>query len=101
MNFKVRTTADSVTAELTGRLEFTDHDRLHEVVALLDRPGLKRFAVDLEGLSFIDSAGLGILLILQEEADHKQIPMVVRRPRDDVKRSIELAKISEMITIEY
>ena len=101
MEFQARNLADAIEARLTGRLEFTDHDRLRDIVALLDGPNLRRFVMDVSGLDFIDSAGLGMILILQEEAEQKNIKLVVRGPRDDVKRSIDLAKIGEIVTIEY
>ncbi len=101
MEFHARNLADAIEVRLTGRLEFTDHDRLRDIVALLDAPNLRRFVVDVSGLDFIDSAGLGMILILQEEAEQKNIKLVVRGPRNDVKRSIDLAKIGEIVSIEY
>lgn len=101
MEFQSRTVADAIEARLKGRLEFTDHDRLRDIVALLDAPEIRRFVVDVSGLDFIDSAGLGMLLILQEEAEQKNVKLVVRGPRNDVKRSIDLAKIGEIVAIEY
>ncbi len=100
MEFQTRQTGDAIEAHLSGRLEFTDHDRLRDIVALLETPKARRFVVDVSRLDFIDSAGLGMILILQEEAEQKNISMVVRGPRDDVKRSIDLAKIGEIVAIE-
>jgi stage II sporulation protein AA (anti-sigma F factor antagonist) len=100
MEFDSHKTADAIEARLRGRLEFTDHDRLRDIVALLDGAKTRRFVVDVSGLEFIDSAGLGMILILQEEAEQKNIQMVVRGPRDSVRRSIDLAKIGEIVTIE-
>lgn len=100
MEFEARTTADAIEAHLRGRMEFTDHDRLRDIVALLDAPAANRFVVDMSELSFIDSAGLGMLLILQEEADQKNVKMIVRGPQGDVRRSLDLAKIAEIITVE-
>lgn len=100
MEFQQRTTPDAVEVRLAGRLEFTDHDLLREVVALLDGGAPRSFIVDLSALEFIDSAGLGMLLILQEEAEQQKMPFIVRGPQGDVKRSIDLARIGEIITIE-
>lgn len=100
MDFRARTTPEAVEAIVTGRLEFTDHDRLRDLVALLDDAAAGRFVLDVSGLEFIDSAGLGMLLILQEEAEEKDIKLIVRGPRNDVKRSMDLAKIGEILTIE-
>ncbi len=100
MDFHPRSTPEALEVSLTGRLEFTDHDKLREIVELLAGAQARRFVIDLSGLEFIDSAGLGMLLILQEEAEQSEVAMVVRGPQGDVKRSIDLAKIGEIVTIE-
>jgi stage II sporulation protein AA (anti-sigma F factor antagonist) len=100
MDFKTTNTGDATEVRLTGRLEFTDHDKLHELVDLLGQTSARRFVLDLSALEFVDSAGLGMLLILQDEAENHEIMVVVRGPAGDVRRSIELARLSEIITIE-
>jgi len=100
MQFQQRSTPDAVEVRLMGRLEYTDHDRLHDIVGLLEITRARGFVVDLAGLDFIDSAGLGMLLILQEEAESRNIKLTVRGAQGDVKRSIDLARIGEIITVE-
>ncbi|WP_448204433.1 STAS domain-containing protein [Azospirillum sp. sgz302134] len=100
MDFVAHQTPDANEVRLSGRLEFTDHDRLPDIVALLDRPGVRRFVLDMGGLDFIDSAGIGMLLILQDEAEQRNVKLVVRGLHGAVKQSIELARISEIITVE-
>lgn len=101
MEFEARQNPEVIEVRLTGRMEFTDHDRLPDIVALLDRPGAGRVVLDVSDLAFIDSAGLGMLLILQEEAEQRNKTLVVRGPRDDVLRSLDLARIGEIVAIEY
>ncbi len=100
MEFQSRSTPDALEARLTGRLEFTDHDRLRDIIAALDDTKARRFVLNLSGLEFIDSAGLGMLLILQEESEQRNVKMIVSGLQGDVKRSIDLAKIGEIVTIE-
>ncbi len=100
MDFSKINTGEETEVRLTGRLEFTDHDRLRDIVELVEHPGTRRFIVALSELEFIDSAGLGMLLILQEEAEQRNVKMIVRGARGDVKRSIDLARLDEIITIE-
>lgn len=100
MDFKTTNTGDATEVRLTGRLEFTDHDKLQDLVNLLGQSSERRFVIDLSALEFIDSAGLGMLLILQEEAETRDIKMVVRGPAGEVKRSIELARLNEIIAVE-
>lgn len=101
MEFTVHFHDQMIEAKLSGRLEFTDHDRLRDIVSIIGDKGSTRFILNLEGLQFIDSAGLGMILILQEEAEQRGVKLVVRRPQGDVRRSIDLAKIGEIVDIEY
>lgn len=100
MEFQSGGTQDGLEVRLTGRLEFTDHDKVPQIVDLLDSYGLRRAVLDVSKLEFIDSAGLGMLLIFQEEAEERNVRLVVRGPTGDVRRSIELAKLNEIISIE-
>lgn len=101
MDFKTTNTGDATEVWLAGRLEFTDHDRLSDIIALVEQSTVRRFVLDLSGLEFIDSAGLGMLLVLQDETESRNIKMIVRGPAGDVRRSIELARLSEIITVEF
>lgn len=100
MQFEQRSTPEMVEVRLKGRLEFTDHDRLHDLLRVMEDARARPFVVDLSELAFIDSAGLGMLLILQEESESRNIRMFVRGAGGDVRHSIELARINEIITLE-
>lgn len=102
MEYRVSETAEALQLALSGRLEFTDHERLTEIVdAILNSRGRHRLVVlDLSELEFIDSAGLGMLLILHEEAETANLRLVVRSARGAVKQSLELAKLGEILSIE-
>lgn len=101
MQYSVRPAADAIEVFLSGRFEFTDHERFRDVAALVASNSGKRFILDLSGLDFIDSAGLGMLLILQEEAERGGMTLSARRAKGDVRRSIELARIDEIVKIEF
>ncbi|AWJ83772.1 anti-anti-sigma factor [Azospirillum sp. TSH58] len=100
MNFQVRRSSETIEVLLSGRLEFTDHDSLPDIVELLNGEGARRFVLDMDGLTFIDSAGIGMLLILQDESEQRNIKLVLRKLQGDVLRSIDLARIGEVVTIE-
>ncbi|CAO3448217.1 hypothetical protein [Azospirillum argentinense] len=100
MNFQVHRSSETIEVLLSGRLEFTDHDSLPDLVDLLNKEGTRRFILDMDGLTFIDSAGIGMLLILQDEAEQRNIKLILRKLQGDVLRSIDLARIGEVVAIE-
>jgi stage II sporulation protein AA (anti-sigma F factor antagonist) len=52
----------------------------------LDDPALERLTVDLSGLSFIDSTGMGVLLRLQGETTARGVELVVVPGPPEVQR---------------
>lgn len=87
--------------KLTGRLEFTDHERLREIVNLIGAEGAAVFTLDLRKLEFIDSAGLGMLLILHDEAEARGVRMTSLIGPGVVRQTVTLARIDDVINIEY
>lgn len=100
MEFEARTTPEEVEIRLKGRFEFTDHERLRDLLAVMEAAPAQQVALNLADLSFIDSAGLGMLLIIQEEAETRKLRLAVRKVHGEVRRSIELARIDAIMSIE-
>ena len=100
MQFRSQTTENATEAFLSGRMEFTDHEKLRDLIGLLDQTPSRRFILDVADLDFIDSAGLGMLLILDEEANERQVSLTVRHPRGNVLRSLTLSRIDDILTVQ-
>jgi anti-sigma B factor antagonist len=58
---------DTVVLSLTGELEFTTADRLRGVAKAMLAHGVSRIIVDLERVTFIDSAGMAALVWLYKQ----------------------------------
>ncbi len=84
---------------LRGRLAFTDHDAFRDIVAQLGQPGPSTCSVNLSGLEAIDSAGLGLLMLVNDAAKENHISVTLRGARDQVKRMLELTMITEVIAV--
>ena len=57
-----RDEGEHTVVEAAGELDLYTAPRLRELLLALDAEGRHRLVVDLEGLSFIDSTGLGVLV---------------------------------------
>ena len=58
----------TVVVAPTGDLDAATVDALHQEVSARRREGAGHIVVDLRGVSFIDSRGLGVLLVLRNDA---------------------------------
>lgn len=96
MEFDIRDTGNEITASLSGQLGFQDNGDFRRLVAGLDDDG-KALVLDLTGLDFIDSAGLGMLLVLKESHERA---VRLRTAPGQVARLLELARFSDFFSIE-
>jgi anti-anti-sigma factor len=83
-----------------GDLTFTDHVSFREVADRLAGSKDKTIVVDVAKLDFIDSAGLGMLLIAREEARKANRVLVLRGATGQVKRMFGLTKFETLFTVE-
>jgi HptB-dependent secretion and biofilm anti anti-sigma factor len=91
---------DDTTVSISGEFTFTDHVAFKAIASrLLERQGTP-IIIDLAKLEFIDSAGLGMLLIVREEADKAHRSLVLRGPCGQVKRMFDVTKFDTLFTVE-
>ena len=82
-----------------GRLTGQDGDGVRDLIAEVKRGADRRCVIDLTGLDFIDSAGIGMLLVVNGEAvaADKAIAMLVAEGQ--VKKVVTLTRISMIIPL--
>lgn len=91
---------DDSRVSISGEFTFIDHAAFKMIATrLLERQG-KPIVIDLARLEFIDSAGLGMLLIVRDEADKAGRNLVLRSPCGQVKRMFDVTKFDTLFTVE-
>ena len=90
---------DGTSVELTGDLDTSSAPHVGDVLhdELARRPGA--LDVSLEGLDFLDSAGLRVLLIVQRSARQDGVELCYQRPRGAVRRTLEFARALDYLGI--
>jgi anti-anti-sigma factor len=63
----------------------------------LAAPGLDRLVIDLGGLDFIDSTGLGVLMRVSEEARSRGVELTIVPGPREVQRVFEVAGLREAL----
>lgn len=100
MKMEIQTTKkeDVLTVSLTGRLDTTTSPKLdEELKKSLD--GIRELTMDLEGLEYISSAGLRILLSTQKTMN-QQGTMRLINVSSMVMDVFEVTGFSDILTIE-
>ena len=99
MQYEVRKSAGITTIGLKGRMCFSDHAEFRKVIGAFDQPPGGSVVFDMGALEFIDSSGLGMLIIARDEAKKRQQEFVIENVRSEVKRLMDMAKFDRHFTI--
>ncbi|WP_417782224.1 STAS domain-containing protein [Terasakiella pusilla] len=100
MEYSIR--GDETTKELylQGRLTFSDNVVFRKIVDDLKEYGGSKCVFDLSGLEFIDSAGLGMLMLLRDATVGRPFTISIRKADGQVRRMLEIAKFDALIPFE-
>lgn len=93
---------DGSTARLvmSGRFDFTAHRDFRRISAeLIDMPSVSSIILDFGGLSYLDSAALGMLLMARERADNKGKRLSLSNCRGSVAQVLEIANFHKLFEV--
>lgn len=100
MDYAIDIKDHEAQVRMSGRLTFNDHAKLRALIKEMSTNGAKRQVLDLASLEFVDSAGIGMLLIAREELSNLDKQFVLRKAAGQVKRVLTVAQLGKLITIE-
>lgn len=99
MDHIIRTMADKIEIVLKGKLTFTDQNRFQHIADVLD-DDVSLCVLNLTHLDFIDSAGLGMLLLMRDKAFEKNANVALKGASGQVKKMIELGQFDTLFLIQ-
>lgn len=100
MDYGIDVKEQEAVVRLRGRLTFNDHAKLRALIREMLQNKAKRQVLDLAALEFVDSAGIGMLLIAREEMGNAEKQFVLRAATGQVKRVLTVAQLNKLVTIE-
>lgn len=96
----IKTTGQKVEVQLKGRLTYTDYNNFRQVSDVLGNVEGQYCSMDLSELEFIDSAGLGMLLLVRDKIVEKKGTVALKDAHGQVKKMLELGKFDDLFLIE-
>ncbi len=94
--------ADTATLRLHGQVTFSDCHRLSQVAnSLMSAPALKHFCIDLEEVPFVDSSGMGMLLVIRTHAERRKLHLTVMHPTSAVERTFKTFQFDRLFEIAH
>ena len=88
-----------VIATVRGEIDITTVSTLSEHLGQLAGKNPRRLVIDLAGVSFIDSSGLGGFVRIRK-AMPPECPLVIRSPQRRVRQLFKITGLDSVITFE-
>lgn len=100
MQCRISSFEELVLVRLKGRCTFSSLPQFEEVLEEVNHRQPSRFEIELSELEYIDSSGVGMLLMLQEACERRQSHLVLCNPSAQVITVMRLTKLDQLFTIE-
>ncbi len=88
-----------VTIYIQGRFDFSSHQDFRNAYEKLPTAP-RRFRVDLQGTSYLDSSALGMLLLLRDHAGGEQADIEIVNCSQDVKKILLISNFEQLFSIQ-
>lgn len=89
-----------LNATIGGEFIFPDHENFRSILDLSRRQDVDTVVLNVSKVTFIDSAALGMLLLLREENSGKGGQVVLRGARGQVEKMFRLSRFDTMFAME-
>lgn len=101
MEYSVLNHNDHMEVALQHQFTFNDNAKFRNLIGLLQDQAPASLTLELSKLDFIDSAGLGMLLLLHDETSKRSITVTLQHPKGQIRKMLELSNFGQLFTIAY
>lgn len=96
MQYTSHDTPAAFEVRMSGRFVFSDNAGFQSIIEEMNAHRGKPVILDMSGVEFIDSAGLGMLLIAHEAASETNTPISLRGAHGQVGQMIEVSQFGTL-----
>lgn len=100
MELAIHNNANAITAKISGQFTFGDNQKFKHILELAAIPELRAVRLDFTDVTFIDSAGLGMLLLLRDKCQDRHIPVTILSPQGQVEKVLMISKFDQLFSIQ-
>ncbi len=87
-----------VSIKVDGRFDFSSHMEFGQAYAEVD-PARAHYCIDLSQTEYIDSAALGMLLLLREKAGGSEAHITINGCQGGVRQTLEVSRFHQLFDI--
>ena len=100
MEYSINSDGGTCTISLSGKFGFEDSSEFRKLIGGLAEQKGNNVIVDLDGLQSIDSAGLGMIILLNDAATDNSINLQISGAKGQVRKMLDISNFSELMMIE-
>lgn len=100
MEHNILQNGDVLEINLSGRFTFADNKIFSTIIDEISASQYKKVVVDLGLVDFIDSAALGILLLIRDKCEKSSTNLSLLNPRGQVKHMFDVSRFNDLFRIE-
>lgn len=86
---------------MDGKFIFPDHACFREIMDVLNDDIVQEMHLDVKGVEYIDSAGMGLFLLLGEKAANKAIRLTMHNPVGQLKDMLGISQLEKLFKVSY
>lgn len=99
MEYHSHITDRTMTISMQGQFTFSDNGTFRTILDELKDRALQNVSVDFSHVDFIDSAGLGMLLLLRDECEQHGISITLASASGQVEKIFMVSKFDQLFTL--
>lgn len=100
MEYSISNHGDVITIELKGEMTLTDEEKFRNLSAEATKMDGRTCVVDLSRMDFLDSAGLGLLLVMKELCEDVGKAVSLKIGSSPVREILEISEFDSLIPFE-
>ena len=101
MRAELTTAQEIAVIRLTGRFDFNGHREFRACYeGALSDPAVRKVIVDMKAVDYLDSAALGMLLLLKQSAEKLSLPVALHNCTGLVREIIDVANFGVLFEMQ-
>lgn len=99
MDYSLRSEGNRLEVLMQGRFTFQDNEKLRQLLADIQGKRAPAIGIDMSGLEYIDSAGLGMLLLIRDAAEEAKASAIFHGAQGQAKKILGMCRFEDILTV--
>ena len=96
MEYSIINQANAIEIVMAGQFTFNFNQKFKQILTALEREDINTVSVNLRDVEFIDSSGLGMLLLLRDECLKREINISLHNAQGQVQKILTISKFEQI-----